>query len=140
MGSRRRGRELALQILYAIDVNPSGLQPTPEQLLEGEEVFTDSLDFAQQLVRGVTENRAVIDGKIEEKSKNWSIHRMTKVDLNILRIGTYELLFRGEIPKNVTINEAIEVSKKYGTEDSSAFINGILDEIAAGIPEKLEKM
>jgi len=75
---------------------------------------------------------------INEKSKNWAIPRMAKVDLNILRMATYELLLRSEIPKNVTINEAIEVSKKFGTADSSAFINGILDEIAAGIPEKNE--
>lgn len=138
MGSRRRGRELALQILYAMDVNPLGQQPSPEQLLEEERVDFDALDFAQELVRGVADNRDLIDRTINEKSKNWAIPRMAKVDLNILRMATYELLLRSEIPKNVTINEAIEVSKKFGTADSSAFINGILDEIAAGIPEKNE--
>jgi len=138
VGSRRRGRELALQILYAMDVNPLGQQPSPEQLLEEERVDFDALDFAQELVRGVAENRDLIDRTINEKSKNWAIPRMAKVDLNILRMATYELLLRSEIPKNVTINEAIEVSKKFGTADSSAFINGILDEIAAGIPEKNE--
>jgi len=138
VGSRRRGRELALQILYAMDVNPLSQQPSPEQLLEEERVDFDALDFAQELVRGVAENRDLIDRTINEKSKNWAIPRMAKVDLNILRMATYELLLRSEIPKNVTINEAIEVSKKFGTADSSAFINGILDEIAAGIPEKNE--
>jgi N utilization substance protein B len=140
VGSRRKGRELALQILYAMDMNPSGQQPSPEQLLEDEGVDFDALDFAQELVRGVAENRDLIDRKINEKSKNWAIPRMAKVDLNILRMATYELLLRSEIPKNVTINEAIEVSKKYGTADSSAFINGILDEIAAGIPGKADKL
>jgi N utilization substance protein B len=122
-----------------MDMNPSGQQPSPEQLLEDEGVDFDALDFAQELVRGVAENRDLIDRKINEKSKNWAIPRMAKVDLNILRMATYELLLRSEIPKNVTINEAIEVSKKYGTADSSAFINGILDEIAAGIPGKADK-
>jgi N utilization substance protein B len=140
VGSRRKGRELALQILYAMDMNPSGQQPSPEQLLEDEGVDFDALDFAQELVRGVGENRDLIDRKINEKSKNWAIPRMAKVDLNILRMATYELLLRSEIPKNVTINEAIEVSKKFGTADSSAFINGILDEIAAGIPGKADKL
>jgi N utilization substance protein B len=140
VGSRRKGRELALQILYAMDMNPSGQQPSPEQLLEDEGVDFDALDFAQELVRGVAENRDLIDRKINEKSKNWAIPRMAKVDLNILRMATYELLLRSEIPKNVTINEAIEVSKKFGTADSSAFINGILDEIAAGIPGKADKL
>jgi N utilization substance protein B len=121
-----------------MDVNPLGQQPSPEQLLEEERVDFDALDFAQELVRGVAENRDLIDRTINEKSKNWAIPRMAKVDLNILRMATYELLLRSEIPKNVTINEAIEVSKKFGTADSSAFINGILDEIAAGIPEKNE--
>jgi N utilization substance protein B len=127
-------------MLYAMDLNPSGQQPSPEQLLDEERVDFDALDFAQELVRGVAENRDLIDRKINEKSKNWAIPRMAKVDLNILRMATYELLLRSEIPKNVTINEAIEVSKKFGTADSSAFINGILDEIAAGIPEKADKL
>ncbi len=136
MGSRRRGRELALQMLYALDMNPPNQQPLAQQLLEDTRIDFDAVDFAEELVRGVTENRALIDQKINEKSKNWAIPRMAKVDLNILRMATYELLLRKDIPKNVSINEAIEVAKKFGTEDSPAFINGILDEIAAGMPEK----
>lgn len=136
MGSRRRGRELALQILYAMDMNPSDRQPSANQFMEDTKVDFDAADFAEDIVRGVTENRDLIDRKIVEKSKNWALSRMAKVDLNILRMATFELLFRCDIPKNVTINEAIEVAKKFGTEDSPAFINGILDEIAAGVPEK----
>lgn len=136
MGSRRKGRELALQMLYAIDMNPSNPPSSSRQLLDDAEIDFDAVDFADDLVRGVTENRMIIDQKIHEKSKNWSIPRMARVDLNILRMATYELLLRNDIPKNVSINEAIEVAKKYGTGDSPAFINGILDEIAAGVPEK----
>jgi N utilization substance protein B len=136
VGSRRRGRELALQMLYAIDMNPSDRQPSASQLMDDTKIDFDAADFAEDIVRGVTENRDRIDRKISEKSKNWALSRMARVDLNILRIATYELLLRDDIPKNVTINEAIEVAKKFGTEDSPAFVNGILDEIAAGVPEK----
>ncbi len=136
MGSRRRGRELALQILYAMDMNPSDRQPSANQFMEDTKVDFDAADFAEDIVRGVTENRDLIDRKIIEKSKNWALPRMARVDLNILRMATFELLLRDDIPKNVTINEAIEVAKKFGTEDSPAFINGILDEIAAGVPDK----
>jgi N utilization substance protein B len=140
VGSRRRGRELALQMLYALDMNPSNPPTSSRQMLDDVGIDFDTLDFAEDLVRGVTENRELIDQKIHEKSKNWSIPRMARVDLNILRMATYELLMRKDIPKNVSINEAIEVAKKFGTEDSPAFINGILDEIAADVPEKSNKM
>ena len=136
MGVRREGRELALQLLYALEMNP----------VESGELMALSRDssrsaevvrlFAEELVAGVVANRDEIDRQIGEKSKNWSISRMAKVDLNILRMAFFELIFRNDIPKKVTINEAIEVAKKYGTEDSPAFINGMLDEMAATLPDK----
>jgi N utilization substance protein B len=95
--------------------------------------------FAEDLVAGVVANRTAIDGLIEEKSKNWALGRMARVDLSILRLAVFELLFRPDIPKNVTINEAIEVAKKFGTEDSPAFVNGILDEVASTIPDKSDE-
>lgn len=136
MGSRRLGRELAVQMLYAVDVNPSEEFPSVPQVTEGSKVPYESLDFAEELVRGVGEHRARIDRVISEKSKNWSLERMSRVDLCILRMAIFELLFRADIPKNVTINEAIEVAKKFGTKDSPAFINGILDEVAGGLSGK----
>jgi N utilization substance protein B len=87
-------------------------------------------------VAGVMANLEEIDAKIADKSKNWAISRMAKVDLNILRMAFFELMFRDDIPRKVTINEAIEVAKKYGTEDSPAFINGMLDEMATAGPQK----
>jgi N utilization substance protein B len=92
--------------------------------------------FARELLAGVLGNRAAIDSCIESKSKNWSVSRMSRVDLNILRLAVFELLYCPDIPKNVTINEAIEVAKKFGAEDSSSFVNGILDEIASTLPDK----
>lgn len=136
MGMRREGRELALQALYSMDLNPIDMHAALQLLKENVRANAGARAFAEELVAGVVANREAIDKSIEEKSKNWAISRMGKVDLNILRLAVYELLFRGDIPKNVTINEAIEVAKKFGTEESPAFINGILDEIGSALPEK----
>ncbi len=131
MGVRREGRELALQILYALDLNPMMMQETLQLFRENSRAVEQVRDFAEELVTGVMANRDMIDKRIAGTSKNWSITRMAKVDLNILRLAVYELTFLGDIPRNVTINEAIEVAKKFGTEDSPAFVNGMLDEIAS---------
>jgi N utilization substance protein B len=136
VGARREGRELALQTLYALDVNPMETRESLRLMRENTRVAAAVRNFAEELVTGVMEHREMLDSRIEGQSTNWSIGRMTRVDLNILRLATYELLFRGDIPRSVTLNEAIEVAKKFGSEDSPAFINGILDEIAALVPEK----
>jgi N utilization substance protein B len=130
VGVRREGRELALQMLYALDLNPLKVQETLQLFRENSRFAANVRIFAEELVAGVMAHREEIDKKIAEKSKNWAISRMARVDLNILRLAVYELDYRDDIPKNVTMNEAIEVAKKFGTEDSPAFINGILDEIA----------
>lgn len=136
MGARREGRELALQALYSLDLNPMETRESLRLLRENSRVASAVRGFAEEIVVGVMENRESLDKIINEQSTNWAITRMTRVDLNILRIAAYELLYRHDIPKSVTMNEAIEVAKKFGTEESPAFINGILDEIAAAIPEK----
>lgn len=137
MGARREGREFALQVLYSLDVNPVNAR-TGMALFWAEQRAPQGIrEFAEKLVLGVAEHRAQIDGMIEQKSKNWSLGRMSKVDINILRLSVYELLYCQDIPVNVTINEAIEIAKKFGTEESPAFVNGILDEIAAAVPEKI---
>lgn len=136
MGSRREGRELALQALYSFDLNPMELKQSLVLFWEHNLAAPTVRDFAEQLVLGVTEHRDEIDRIIEEKSKNWSLGRMARIDLNILRIAVYELHYRPDIPKNVTINEAIEVAKKFGTDESAAFINGIIDEVASHVPDK----
>jgi N utilization substance protein B len=136
VGVRREGRELALQILYALNLNPIKMQETLQLFRENSRAADHVRIFAEELSSGVMANRDEIDKLIAGTSKNWAISRMAKVDLNILRLAVFELIFRIDIPRNVTINEAIEVAKKFGTEDSPAFINGILDEIAAQLPEK----
>jgi transcription antitermination protein NusB len=133
MGLRREARELALQMLYALDSNSSVL--LRETLLtfreEQNEIPGRVREFAEGLVHGVQSQRAVIDEAIRSRSKNWSLSRMPRVDLNVMRMATYELMFRSDIPKKVSINEAIEIVRRYGDKESPAFVNGILDEIEA---------
>ena len=137
MGVRREGRELALQLLYALELNPIEVQEMLRLSRENSRASAEEVrEFAEELVAGVVANRDAIDNIIVDKSKNWAISRMARVDLNIIRLAVFELLFLSEIPRNVTINEAIEVAKKFGTEESASFINGMLDEIATTNTEK----
>jgi N utilization substance protein B len=133
MGVRRESRELAVQMLYALDSNPSvGLREMMRMFREEQPEVSDRLrEFAEGLVQGVQEQREVIDAAIKARSKNWSLTRMPRVDLNIMRVAAYELMFRADIPKKVSINEAIEIARRFGDKDSPAFVNGILDEIEA---------
>lgn len=130
-GVRRKGRELSLQVLYQSEItgdsSPQGLEEALQRL-EGSEA---AKAFARRLIFGVVENREKIDRLIEQCSENWRLDRMAKVDLAILRIATYELLFCPDIPFNVSIDEAIEVGKRYGSEDTPPFVNGVLDRVAA---------
>jgi N utilization substance protein B len=133
MGLRRESRELALQILYALDANPSvGIRETLQTFREEQtDVLSRVREFAEGLVQGVQEHRSLIDEAIKARSKNWTLVRMPRVDLNVMRMATYELMFREDIPKKVSINEAIEIARKFGDKESPAFVNGILDEIVA---------
>lgn len=129
MGLRREGRELALQMLYAQDTLQGNLRDTLRGFREGVETGERTREFAEALVQGVMEHRDQIDEAIVARSKNWALPRMPRVDLNIMRIAAYELMFKRDIPKKVSINEAIEIAKKFGDKESPAFVNGILDEL-----------
>lgn len=133
MGLRREARELALQMMYALDSNSSaGLRETLQTFREEQgEITARVREFAEGLVQGVQSQRETIDEAIRARSKNWSLSRMPRVDLNVMRLAAYELMFRPDIPKKVTINEAIEIVRRYGDKESPAFVNGILDEIEA---------
>ena len=138
LGNRRKARECALQALYDIEFNPVERGRDLELRLadywacfpEPGTIDDEVQDFANSLVRGVCEHFDDIDRLIQKASTNWKLERMALVDRNILRLATYELRFLSDIPHKVTLNEAIEIGKRYGSEDSSAFINGILDKIA----------
>ncbi|GIX46823.1 MAG: N utilization substance protein B [Candidatus Tectimicrobiota bacterium] len=130
MGQRRRAREAALQILYALDVSR---QQTLEALRAPwieEMVPAAARDFTLALVRGAIEHRAEIDALIREWSEHWTLERIGVVERNILRLAIYELLYMPDIPPKVTINEAVELAKKYGDEEAFAFVNGILDRVS----------
>ena len=133
MGDRRKSRELALQALFALDLNKSDSQSQIDEFLEqhGEDSSEPTRRFFQLLVDGVVENQEKIDTLLDQWAKNWKISRMPAVDRNIMRIAVFEMLNLPDIPPSVSINEAVEIGKKFGTRDSGPFINGVLDRIRA---------
>ncbi len=135
MTSRRtKSRERALQALYQIDVAAQDIDDALGRFWKSfEPVEREVMDTAEALVRGVAAMRREIDDIIESASSNWRLDRMAKVDRNILRLAAYELLHT-DVPVKVVINEAIELGKKYGSESSGAFVNGVLDHVAGGLP------
>ena len=137
--SRRHAREYALQLLFQIDLTSSELdQKLKDDFWEGNREGSDVKDFTESIVRGTTENIDALDEVIRKAAANWQLERMAVIDKNILRIAAYELVYMPEIPTSVTINEAIEIAKKYSTEESASFINGILDRISK-MPGRDEK-
>ena len=158
MGTRREARERAVQFLFQCDLNPPadlegaldhfwrsqqasaiagekgratwGVEPeaAPPTI---EEASVRS--FAEPLIRGALENREAIDRTISSHAKNWELHRIATVDRNILRLAIYELLHREDIPPIATINEAVDIAKKFSTDESGKFVNGILDKIKGGL-------
>ena len=141
MGARRTARERALQALYQLDMsggNPGEALEAAWESVAAEEPKPDpaAISFARELVDGVVTNLEAIDGLIEEHSHNWRIDRMDRIDRNVLRLAIFELKFRDDIPRKVTLNEAIELGKLFGTEGSSAFVNGLLDRVAVALGKK----
>ena len=139
MASRRQSRESAIQALFQLDLNPGDFQ---QGLMVFEKNYPppeDGVPFFRKLVQGVCEQKKQIDLLIRRHSQNWRLERMSPVDRNILRLAVYELRFGGDTPPKSAINEAIDLGKRYGSEESSAFINGILDSILAEIQTPVPK-
>jgi len=130
VGKRRKARELALQFLYQLDLRGEA-DPTSssEEFWSRHPVDPEARAFCEVLVRGTMLHRQKIDELITQYAEHWDLERMAVVDRNILRAGIFELLWTTDVPPKVAINEAIEVAKKFGTQESSRFINGILDRI-----------
>ena len=131
MGIRRKGRELALKALYQIEITGDASPRALEFFFGHFQGSAKAREFALRLIEGVLDHREEIDWLIEQCAHNWKLSRMARVDLTILRLATYELLFCPDIPMNVSIDEAIEIGKRYGSDDSGTFINGVLDQVAA---------
>jgi N utilization substance protein B len=127
---RRKARELALQALYQIEITGDASTGAVELFLSHFEGNAKAKDFARRLVLGVVSQRSEIDARIEQSTENWKLARLAKVDLVLLRMATYELIYCPDIPANVSLDEAIEIAKRFGTGDSPAFINGVLDQVA----------
>jgi N utilization substance protein B len=134
MGQRRQARELALQFLFQHDFLEHRL--SDEAVARDWQVFChhfqpagQSLEYARALVLGICRHGSEIDTLLTDHSRNWRLERMTLVDRNILRLAIFELCFGGEVPDRVAINEALEIARRYGTDDSVPFINGVLDAV-----------
>jgi len=129
LGQRRRARECALQMLFQIDLTGTNPPDVFGTFWIGQEAGEDVRAFAERLVLGVTHDLRALDRAIAVSATNWRIERMAVVDRNVLRMAVYELLHDAPTPPAVVIDEAIEVAKKFGSEDSGSFINGILDDV-----------
>jgi len=129
LGSRRKSRELAVQILYQFELNKSDAEHGLERFWENFPHTDDVKEFTNRLVLGALEHSKKIERIITKTSTNWAFSRISPVDLSILRMAVFEICFCEDIPYKVTLNEAIELAKKFGTEKSGAFINGVLDNV-----------
>lgn len=136
MGKRRSGRELAFRLLFQIDVGGA----SPDEVFAAARVASEASSevwlFASQLARGAWEERSEIDPIIEKYASGWTLERMANVDRNLLRLCLFEITKREDIPASVSINEAVELAKKYSTADSAKFINGILGSFARESPQE----
>jgi len=131
MSHRRKSREVTLQILYALDAMEGSVEETFSKFWENFDPQEDARQFAMLLTHGSWSKKEEIDATISQHSEHWSLSRMARVDRNILRMAVYELLYCPDIPPKVTLNEAIDLAKLYGSENSGSFINGILDALYA---------
>ena len=136
MGTRRQARELAMQALFYMDMRNNVSTEMLENFCANFNPPPKSRSFFLKLVNGVLEARSEIDALVEQFSNNWDISRMSSVDRNVMRIAVFELLRCEDIPPKVSINEAVDVGKKFGTEESGAFINGIMDSIRADLEDQ----
>lgn len=127
MGTRRKAREAALKILFEQEYNNVDYSVMVERLEDEDRDNPDFRSFLELLLKTYVTHHKAVDSKIEEQSEHWKMSRMPAIDRNILRLGITELIYLVDIPRSVTINEYLEIAKKFGTEDSSSFVNGLLD-------------
>lgn len=130
MGARTSGREAALQMLFALESSGDGVERVINLYWRQFDGHPEAREYAETCVRGVAEKLSEVDEKLRQASINWRIERMTRVDRNTLRLGAWELLQRRDVPRPVIIDEAVELAKRFGSEDSPSFVNGVLDRVA----------
>lgn len=130
MGARSSGREAALQMLFALEVGGGSAERVISAFWRETPGDPEGRTFADEAVRGVAGGLVSLDDAIRKASTNWRLERMARVDRNVLRLGAWELLHEKDVPRAVILDEAVELAKRFGSEDSGAFVNGVLDRIA----------
>jgi len=135
MGSRRKARECALQILFQLEFSPDRLEEILQDYWSAQPVKPEIKEYATWLVEGIKQHKVEIDQTIEKASEHWRLDRMAMVDRNILRMAVFELIFEKTLPPPIIIDEAIEVARKYSGQEAAVFVNGILDGIFKSLPE-----
>ncbi len=128
MARRSRAREVAMQVLYQDDLNPQHDPADDRQFVENRLVAPELVEFARSLISGVRRNRQELDQLLSQTADHWSLDRMAATDRNVLRLGAYEILY-ADTPGRVAINEAVELAKRFGSQQSAQFVNGILDRV-----------
>ncbi|MCC6555880.1 MAG: transcription antitermination factor NusB [Polyangiaceae bacterium] len=133
MGARSTGREAALQMIFALDAGGEPVGRVLATYWRETPGDPEGREYADEVVRGVADELGAIDEAIRKASTNWRIERMARVDRNVLRLGAWELMHRADVPRAVILDEAVELAKRYGSEDSGSFVNGVLDRIAENL-------
>ena len=140
MGSRRMSRELALRALFQTDVGRAAVEEAVASYDAQQHYAAETLDFARELALGTAMHREQIDAVIEKYARDWTLDRMANVDRNVLRLAIFELLYLPDIPPGVTVDEAVELAKKYSTAESGRFVNGILGNLVRNLDGELEEL
>ena len=130
MGARTTAREAALQMLFAVESTGNDVEQVIFDFWRELPGDAEGREYADQLVRGVRQGLEAIDERIRAASQNWRLERMARIDRNALRLGAYELQTRSDVPRAVILDEAVELAKRFGSDESSKFVNGVLDRIA----------
>jgi N utilization substance protein B len=133
MGARTEGRESALQMLFAMEANGGGAERVIASYWRETPGDPEGRAYADDAVRGVATELEAIDEAIRKASTNWRLERMARVDRNVLRLGAWELMRKTEVPRAVILDEAVELAKRFGSEESGAFVNGVLDRVATDV-------
>lgn len=131
---RRASREIAMKLLYQLEIQKEDREEQIKYVLEENSLTDKDLEYVTDIIDGVAKNMSILDKTIELYSKGWKIGRISKVDLSIMRLSIYEICYRNDIPYSVSVNEAVELAKKYSNDDAGAFVNGILSKVSkAGV-------
>ena len=136
MSNRHRAREQALQILYQADVAGKGAEAALELFTKNFEHHGEDLEFVSELVKGVIDNRDTIDGRIEKHAHNWKLHRISPIDRNLLRLAIFEMTIQKTVAAPIIINEAVQIAKRFGQNETPGFVNGILDAVQRDLEVK----